>query len=265
MKDWAGTGRAYADSYASLCVGTADALRDALGAPADRTLLDVGSGTGLLTAALAQDGWETSGCEPEPTMREIAQREHPLIPVHDGSLPSLPFAAGAFDAVVANFVLNHVSDPRGAARELLRVSRERVAATIWTDSPSWLWREVSERAGVAPATGERLPPERDFERSVEGFGRMLADGGWPRPQVVEVTWTWHARPVELWASAEGGVGAAGQTFRSLGDSDRSSFRAAFDLVCAERSTDGRLPLQHSAAVAVAQVYQVGSGTSLRST
>jgi hypothetical protein len=26
MKDWSGTGRAYADSYASLCVGTAEAL-----------------------------------------------------------------------------------------------------------------------------------------------------------------------------------------------------------------------------------------------
>ncbi|WP_372969558.1 class I SAM-dependent methyltransferase [Microbacterium sp.] len=265
MKDWAGTGRAYADSYASLCVGTADALRDALGAPDGRTLLDVGSGTGLLTAAFAQDGWAASGCEPESTMREIALREHPLIPVHDGSLPSLPFAAGAFDAVVANFVLNHVSDPRAAARELLRVSRGRVAATIWTDSPSWLWREVSERAGIAPVAGERLPPERDFERSVEGFGRMLAESGWPSPAVVEVTWTWTVTPSELWVSAEGGVGAAGQMFRSLGSADRSSFRAAFDLVCAERSAGGRLPLQHSAAVAVAQVYQVGSGTSLRST
>lgn len=265
MKDWAGTGRAYADSYASLCVGAVDALRDALGAPVGRTLLDVGSGTGLLTAAFARDGWAASGCEPEPTMREIALREHPLIRVYDGALPTLSFATGAFDAVVANFVLNHVSDPRAAARELLRVSGDRVAATTWTDSPSWLWREVSERAGIAPAAGERLSPEKDFERTADGFGRMLAEGGWPTPAVVEVTWTWHATPVELWASAEGGVGAAGQMFRSLGAADRSSFRAAFDLVCAERSTGGRLPLQHSAAVAFAQVYQVGSGTSLRST
>ena len=56
MKDWAGTGRAYADSYASLCVGTAAFLIDELGEARGRTLLDVGSGTGSLSAAFAGAG-----------------------------------------------------------------------------------------------------------------------------------------------------------------------------------------------------------------
>lgn len=251
MKDWSGTGRAYADSYASLCVGTAGTLLGMLGAPAGRSLLDVGSGTGLLTASFSDAGWVATGCEPEPTMREVALREHPAIRVRDGALPSLPFADAEFDAVVANFVLNHVADPLASAGELLRVSADLVAATIWTNSPTWLWREVCDRAALTPTEGERLAPEKDFERTVDGFARMLDDAGWTRPQISEITWTWPADATALWASAEGGVGGAGQFYRALDDTGQRSFRAAFELVCAERSIAGRLPLVHSAAVAVA--------------
>jgi len=250
MKDWAGTGRAYADSYASLCVGTAAVLLAGLGDARGRTLLDVGSGTGALSAEFAGAAWNVTGCEPESTMREIALREHTGIPVVDGALPKLPFPDGAFDAVVANFVLNHVPDPRMAARELSRVSADLVAATVWTNSPTWLWREVCDRAGLVPSKGERLPPEQDFERTVDGFARMLEDAGWAGVRASEVTWTWSARVEALWASAEGGVGGAGQFYRALDGSGRAAFRAAFDRVCAERMVDGRVPLEHSAAVAI---------------
>lgn len=250
MKDWAGTGQAYADSYASLCVGTAGTLLGMLGAPAGRSLLDVGSGTGLLAASFVDAGWDATGCEPEPTMREVALQEHPAIRVLDGALPSLPFADAEFGAVVANFVLNHVADPRASAGELLRVSADLVAATIWTNSPTWLWREVCDRAALVPSEGERLPPEKDFERTVDGFARMLGDAGWTSPRVSEITWTWSADAPALWASAEGGVGGAGQFYRALDDAGRRSFRAAFVSVCDERSIAGRVPLVHSAAVAV---------------
>ncbi|MEV7609211.1 class I SAM-dependent methyltransferase [Microbacterium sp. NPDC089320] len=250
MKDWAGTGRAYADSYASLCVGTAGTLLGELGAPGNRTLLDVGSGTGMVTAAFADAGWDAVGCEPESTMREIALREHPAIPVHEGSLPLLPFCEGQFDVVVANFVLNHVADPRASAAELLRVSAGLVAATIWTNSPTWLWREVCERAALMPAAGERLPPEKDFERTVDGFATMLGEAGWGLVRAIEYTWTWSAEESALWASAEGGVGGAGQFYRELDSTDRASFRSAFESVCRERAIDGALPLEHSAAVAI---------------
>lgn len=249
MKDWAGTGEAYAASYAGLCAGTAPAIISALGAADGRMLLDVGSGTGELAAALSDAGWTVTGCEPEPTMRAVAAHDHPGLPVVDGALPSLPFEDAAFDAVVANFVLNHVPDPRVCARELARVCGDRVVASIWTRSPSWLWLEVCQRAGLRPPAGERLPPDKDFERGAGGFGGMLRDAGWQELEVSEVTWTWEADPAALWVSAEGGVGAAGLFYRGLDDIDRGSFRRAFDLVCAERAVGARVPLAHTAAVA----------------
>ena len=250
MKDWAGTGEAFAASYAQLCLGTADALIAALGTPDGRSVLDVGAGTGALAARFAEEGWAAAGCEPEPSMRAVAEREHPGIPVRDGALPDLPFRDAAFDAVTANFVLNHVADPRQSAAELSRVSADVLAATIWSRSPSWFWLEVCEDAALAPAEGARLPLDKDFERTASGFAAMLTDAGWRDVRVEERAWTWHASPDALWASAEGGVASTGAFYTALASTDRARFRAGFDAVCERRIVGGAIPLEHVAAIAV---------------
>ncbi|MDQ0645312.1 class I SAM-dependent methyltransferase [Microbacterium murale] len=252
MKSWEGVGEAYAASYASLCAGTHDDLVRRLGPAHGRRLLDVGSGTGALAAQLADVGWSVTGCEPEPTMRAVAAREHPLLAVIDGALPVLPFAGAQFDAVTANFVLNHVPDPRAAAREITRVVQPSgvMIATIWVVSPSWFWQGVAERAGLAAPAGTGLPPDKDFERTSAGFGRMLSEGGWHAVDVSELGWTWWATADELWRSAEGGVASAGALYLSLDASERARYARAFDRLCEEHSLDGRVALDHRAAVAV---------------
>lgn len=253
MTAWAGVGAAYAASYAELCAGTGVQMRQALGAAAGRSLVDVGSGEGTLAAAWADAGWRVTAAEPEATMRVEAHRPHPALDLVDATLPSLPFADGAFDAVVANFVLNHVDDPRASAAELRRVSAGAVMATTWTQSPSWFWLEVCTRAGLAPAMGERLPADKDFERTAAGFGRMLSEGGWCDVDVSEHHWIWRAAPAQLWASVEGGVASAGASYRALDEAGRTAFRAAFDALCAEHLDVGALALAHTAAIAVGRV------------
>lgn len=250
MKEWAGVGEAYSASYAGLCAGTFPLMRDALGEVQERSLLDVGSGDGRLASAWGDAGWAVTACEPEESMRTVSLRQHPGVPVVAGGLPSLPFADGSFDAVVANFVLNHVGSPRAAAAELGRVARETVVATTWTRSPSWLWAEVTRRAQVGPLVGRLLPEDEDFERTVEGFRGMLDDAGMGRTDVREHSWTWAASPRALWTSVEGGVAGAGALFSTLDDDERRSFRRAFDEVVEERIVEGMLPLEHRAAIAV---------------
>lgn len=252
MKSWAGAGEAYALSYADLCAGTIDTVLAALGPAGGRSLLDVGAGTGELVARAVATGWATTGCEPEPTMRAVAERTHPELSFVAGALPDLPFAAASFDAVTANFVLNHVDDPRASAREMARVTGSDgvLAATIWTSSPSWFWLEVCERAGVAPATGTRLPADREFDRTAEGVAAMLTEAGWREVSSTEQTWIWQVSPEDLWTSAEGGVASAGQYYRALDRPQRARFRSGFDAACAAHARGELIPLRHSAAVAV---------------
>ncbi|WP_144881002.1 class I SAM-dependent methyltransferase [Microbacterium paraoxydans] len=252
MKAWGGVGEAYAASYAALCAGTFDVLAAALGPAEGRSLLDVGAGEGGLAVRFAGLGWDVTACEPEPTMRAVARRRHPTLRIFDGGLPTLPFADRAVDAVVANFVLNHVSSPRTAARELGRVARGPVAATTWTRSPSWFWAEVVERAGLRPSAGERLPAEEDFDRTADGFAAMLVDAGLPEVSVTEHTWTWHADPDALWVSVEGGVAGAGAHYAGLSFAERSRFRAGFEETVAAHRVGAVLPLEHRAAVAVSR-------------
>lgn len=250
MKDWAGVGEAYSASYAALCAGSFSAMRDALREPHGQTLLDVGSGDGTLAAAWSDAGWKATACEPEETMRTASRRLHPRIETVEGRLPDLPFADGSFDVVVANFVLNHVASPRASAAELRRVSRGAVVATIWTLSPSWLWAEITARAGVAPFMGSRLPDDEDFERTADGFAGALREAGLEHLEVTEIAWTWDAAPESLWRSVEGGVAGAGALYARLDPQERLRFRAAFEVVVEERSTGGAVPLEHRAALAV---------------
>lgn len=250
MKDWAGVGEAYSASYAELCAGTFPVMSAMLGPAAGRDLIDVGSGDGTLAGAWTDSGWRVTACEPEETMRSASLRRHPHILTVAGRLPSLPFDDDDFDVAVANFVLNHVDSPRAAAAELRRVSLGVVIASIWTRSPSWLWAEVVERAGVVPLAGGRLAPEEEFERTPDGLERMLREAGLAALDVAEHTWVWRADPGALWTSVEGGVAGAGALYASLDEVDRQRFRHAFDAVVAERVIDGLLPLEHSAAIAV---------------
>ncbi|MCK8466194.1 methyltransferase domain-containing protein [Microbacterium sp. KSW4-16] len=250
MKDWSGVGDAYSASYAALCAGTFSAMREVLGEGNGRSLVDVGAGDGTLAARWAADGWTVTTCEPEPTMRAASRRLHPRIETIDGALPTLPFAEGEFDVAIANFVLNHVDSPRSAAAELRRVSRGVVVATVWTLSPSWLWAEITERAGIAPFVGARLSDAEDFERTSDGFGRMLHEAGLPHVAVTEIDWIWNADPDSLWLSVDGGVAGAGALYAGLDQAERQRFRTAFDTVVEERSVRGSLPLEHRAAIAV---------------
>jgi len=249
MSGWSGTGDAYAVSYAALCAGTGAQLRELAGAPLGRSLLDVGSGDGRLAGEWQDAGWQVTACEPEPSMRAAARRRHPDLVLVDGMLPTLPFEDNAFDVVSCNFVLNHVPDPRAAARELRRIARDAVIATTWSASPSSFWAEVTARSGLTPRAGGRLPADKDFERSAAGFERMLGDAGW-HPEVSELTWTWMPSAATLWHSVEGGVGGAGAFYAALDAASRGLFRAAFDALVAEAGVDGAVPHAQTAAIAI---------------
>jgi ubiquinone/menaquinone biosynthesis C-methylase UbiE len=102
------------------------AFRQLAGDRRIRTVVDVGSGTGRFTPALADEfGAEVIGIEPSAKMREVAHVEssHPLVSYTAGHAADLPLEDGSADLALMFLVWHHVPDRAAAARELARVLR----------------------------------------------------------------------------------------------------------------------------------------------
>ena len=87
------------------------------------TGLDVGSGTGRFTPALADAFGPVTGVEPSVRMREVAQAQslHPDVRYLAGSAEDLPVPLGSADYVLMFLSWHHVQDKPRAVRELARV------------------------------------------------------------------------------------------------------------------------------------------------
>jgi SAM-dependent methyltransferase len=85
--------------------------------------LDVGSGTGRFTPALARAFGPVTGVEPSVRMREIAQEQsrHPGVRYVAGSAEDLPVPSVSADYALMFLAWHHVQDKPAAVRELTRV------------------------------------------------------------------------------------------------------------------------------------------------
>lgn len=102
-------------------------LRDLLGPPAGRRILDCGCGAGDLALELSRDGGDIVGFDLSPeSVRLMGARAARLDVPAPGGLVSvmehLPFPDGAFDAVVGKSILHHV-EVDASLREVRRVLR----------------------------------------------------------------------------------------------------------------------------------------------
>lgn len=127
---------ARASSYAFLSPVTGrviGALLGAVEAGPGVQLLDVGCGPGDLAATAAARGADVVGIDVAPSMVRRAALAHPTIPFRVGSFEAIPGGAEAFEAVVGNFVFNHVGRPEVALSEARRVLRPggRLALSTW--------------------------------------------------------------------------------------------------------------------------------------
>jgi ubiquinone/menaquinone biosynthesis C-methylase UbiE len=95
--------------------------------PGQRPLagLDVGSGTGRFTPALAQAFGPVSGVEPSVRMREVAEAQSrvPGVRYLAGSAEDLPVPSGSADYALMFLSWHHVQDKPRAVRELARAVR----------------------------------------------------------------------------------------------------------------------------------------------
>jgi SAM-dependent methyltransferase len=130
---WQHAAEHYVDAFGTVTPQACAPLLDAVAASAGTRLLDVATGPGFVAAAAAARGARVVGLDFSSAMIAAAAQRHRDITFREGDAEALPFAAGAFDAVVMNFGLLHLARPEAAIAEAHRVLRSggRYAFTVW--------------------------------------------------------------------------------------------------------------------------------------
>ncbi|GAA3375265.1 hypothetical protein GCM10020367_42410 [Streptomyces sannanensis] len=232
---------------------TVPMLLDAAGVRAGARVLDVGTGT---AAVACERGAAVTAVDAEPGMVALASKAVPAADVRVAALPGLPFADDAFDAVVGNFVLNHVGRPRAALAELRRITRPggTIALTIWAAPAAAgqaLFGRALQAAGVTrPAHLPTLAPEDDFPRTGEGLADLLRGAGLADVACRTLAWNHRAGAEEWWSGPAAGVASVGQVVVSRPAEVIAEIKRHYDALSAEfAGPDGLLVLPQAALLA----------------
>src|SRR6185295_7780349 len=95
------------------------------GVKAGQTLLDVGTGTGVVAITAARRGATVTGLDLTPELLEQAKQSAPIagltITWKEGDAEALPFGDATFDVVLSQFGHMFAPRPEAALKEMLRV------------------------------------------------------------------------------------------------------------------------------------------------
>jgi SAM-dependent methyltransferase len=122
-------------------------------------LLDLGAGTGKLTAALLARG-RVIAVDPDPAMLAELRDRHPATEAREGSAEEVPLPDAAVDAVLVGQAF-HWFDPERAMPEIARVLRPGgVLAALWNgDDARVEWVRGMHEAGRWESYVVRAPDE----------------------------------------------------------------------------------------------------------
>jgi malonyl-CoA O-methyltransferase len=153
-------------------------VREAVGAVAGRTVLDLGCGTGRHALWLAAAGARVTAVDFSEGMLAEARRKPGAAAVrfvvHDLHEP-LPFPGAAFDLVVSGLVLEHLRELAPFFRESRRVLRDDGQAVISAMHPAMFLRDRRARF-TDPASGQVVEPG-SFPHPLGAFVMAAVEAG----------------------------------------------------------------------------------------
>ena len=192
---------------------------DFAGVSPDQRALDVGAGTGALTAELLERGATVAAADPSPEFVAVLRERFPGLEVEQAPAESLPWGTGVFDVALAQLVVAFMSDAPAAIAEMVRVAR-RVAVCMWGIAEVDMFRAI-DRAAETVGSSRAMEPRR--YRTPQEIHDLLAPHGDVESAELDVTAGYRDFD-EFWQVMDRGVGPAGQWLASLDSEQRAQAR-----------------------------------------
>jgi ubiquinone/menaquinone biosynthesis C-methylase UbiE len=219
-------------------------------------VLDVACGTGVLAIEAARrvaPSGAVTGLDRNDGMLAVARRKAPGVDWRTGRAEALPFAGGAFDAVVSQFGLMFFEDRVAALREMARVTQPggRIAVAVWNGldaAPGY----AAMTALLVRLFGNRIA---DQLRAPYALGdkaqlrALFADAGLRKADIATPAGTARFPSIESWVRTD----VKGWTLADLIDEDqyRSLQAEAPKALAAFVQSDGTVAFRHTAHIATA--------------
>jgi SAM-dependent methyltransferase len=228
-------------------------------APAQRWL-DLGCGTGALSAAIAAQAAPRSltAVDPSPGFLQTARQQLPdNVTLSLGSADAIPLADAAVDVAVSGLVLNFVPDAAAALREMARVTARggTVAVYVWdyAQKMEMIRRYWDAAALFDPAAGAQHQGERFPLCQSEALAGALIDAGLENVEGATLEITMHFSDFDdYWQPFLGGQGPAPAHAMQLDQATRARVRERLRETL-PRDRDGAIDLAARALAARARV------------
>lgn len=171
--------------YDRLRPGYPSAALDGLLPLGARRVVDVGAGTGKLTAALTDRGLDVVAVEPDDAMRAVLTNRVPAADVRAGTAEALPLGDEEVDVVFFAQAW-HWAQPERAAREAARV-------LVPGGTLAMLWNVQDDRVPWVAA----LNRIAGSEAGIAGFEDPPPLAGFGPAERADVAWSLHLSPTDL--------------------------------------------------------------------
>jgi ubiquinone/menaquinone biosynthesis C-methylase UbiE len=126
-----------------------------------KSVLDVGTGSGLFAEEFSKRGLKTAAIDANPEMVAASQNLLKGIDIREASAEKIPFEDNSFDLVFMGLVLHEVNDYMQSIKELYRIASKEAAILEWEYAEeefgppinhrlkSSFIRDIAEKAGFS--------------------------------------------------------------------------------------------------------------------
>jgi ubiquinone/menaquinone biosynthesis C-methylase UbiE len=189
-------------------------------------VLDVGAGTGALTAELLRRTEHVAAIEPSQTFADALRARFPGVDARQGPGEELPWPDDSFDAALAQLVVPFMADAPASIREMRRVVRPggAIAACMWDRRRMEMFVAIdAARLAIAPDVEEK---RSRVYTTFDELRDLFVDAGLEdvQDEALEVEASYSGFD-DFWQALSGGVGPAGEWVTRLNDEQRAALPA----------------------------------------